>query len=344
VSKQKDFNRLLTNIRTYTRNINKYKMNIIEERTFEITSKLEKEKANLSLLTERLKKSSQLTKGIDTILNTFEERLSRLEDTILPVYNDTENLQKSQQNIDRTLVLLDNVISYYNVPSEVESVIEKGPGEGGVDLEEYLHSLNRLSKAQKYFEKHIPQSVELENVSTLFLKGSDKLNSEFKTILDKYNTPMLPVVLLDLINLDDSGNKELKLPPVQIPEHTKSYLIKVANWLLDNGRDEYLTVYGKVRGAVLQRSLTMLRNHQKSVSGGSVHGVASSPMLRPKFQNRHEATRKPSTRRLHHAFERKANRMLLKASQTFEHSTGLTLGTRRASSHLGKKICTSVGN
>jgi exocyst complex protein 7 len=309
-------------------------MNIIEERTFEITSKLEKEKANLSLLTERLKKSSQLTKGIDTILNTFEERLSRLEDTILPVYNDTENLQKSQQNIDRTLVLLDNVISYYNVPSEVESVIEKGPGEGGIDLEEYLHSLNRLSKAQKYFEKHIPQSVELENVSTLFLKGSDKLNSEFKTILDKYNTPMLPVVLLDLINLDDSGNKELKLPPVQIPEHTKSYLIKVANWLLDNGRDEYLTVYGKVRGAVLQRSLTMLRNHQKSVSGGSVHGVASSPMLRPKFQNRHEATRKPSTRRLHHAFERKANRMLLKASQTFEHSTGLTLGTRRASSHL----------
>jgi exocyst complex protein 7 len=46
-----------------------------------------------------LKKSSQLTKGIDTILNTFEERLSRLEDTILPVYNDTENLQKSQQSI-----------------------------------------------------------------------------------------------------------------------------------------------------------------------------------------------------------------------------------------------------
>ncbi|KAJ3644435.1 hypothetical protein Zmor_022168 [Zophobas morio] len=309
-------------------------MNIIEERTFEITSKLEKEKANLSLLTERLQKSSQITKGIDTILNTFEERLSRLQDTILPVYNDTENLQKSQQNIDRTLVLLDNVISYYNVSSEVESVIEKGPGEGGIELEEYLHSLNRLAKAQNYFIKQNPQSVELENVRTLFDKGSDKLNSEFKTILDKYNTPMLPVVLLDLINFDDTGTKDSKTPPVQIPEHSKAYLIKIATWLLDNNRDEYLTVYGKVRGAVLQRSLTMLRNHQKSVSGGSVHGVASSPMLRPKFQNRHEATRKPSTRRLHHALERKANRMFLKASQTFEHSTGLNLGTRRASSHL----------
>ncbi|EFA08190.1 exocyst complex component 7 [Tribolium castaneum] len=308
-------------------------MNIIEERTYEITSKLEKEKSNLSLLTERLKKSSQITKGIDTILNSFEERLSRLEDTILPVYNDTENLQKSQVNIDQTLTYLDDVISYYNVSSDVESTIEKGPGESGIDLDDYIHSLNRLAKAQKYFEKHIPQSVELENVTTLFHKGSDKLNSEFKTILDKYNTPMLPVVLLDLINYENSDNRE-KLPPVQIPDHTKAYLIKIANWLLDNGRDEYLTVYGKVRGAVLQRSLTMLRNHQKSVSGGSVHGVASSPMLRPKFQNRHEASRKPSTRRLHHAFERKANRMLLKASQTLEHSTGFTLGTRRASSHL----------
>lgn len=55
-----------------------------------------------------------------------------------------------------------------------------------------------------------------------------------------------------------------------------------------------------------------------------------------KFQNRHEAARRPSTRRLQHVFEKKANRMLLIASQTLEHSTGLTLGTRRAS-HLGKR-------
>lgn len=53
----------------------------------------------------------------------------------------------------------------------------------------------------------------------------------------------------------------------------------MASWLLENGRDEYLTVYGKMRGGVLQRSLTLLRNHQRSVSGGSVHGTAGSPML-----------------------------------------------------------------
>ncbi|CAH1954354.1 unnamed protein product [Acanthoscelides obtectus] len=317
-------------------------MNLVEEKKVEISTKLEKEQANLKLLQERLAKSAQITKGIGHILNTFEQRLSRLEDTILPVYNDTENLEKARSNIDHTLQLLDNVINYYDVSSDVENIIEKGPGEGGIDLDTYLNALNRLASAKKYFEKNIPQSVELINVSSFFHKGSDKLNAEFKTILDKYNTPILPVVLLDVISFDDLGPKDLKVSPKQIPEEAKIQLIRIASWLLDHGRDEYLTVYGKVRGGVLQRSLTLLRNHQKSISGGSVHGTTSSPMLKPKFGARHEATRKPSTRRLHQVFERKANRMLLRASQTFEHSTGLTLGGRRAShldtSYTGEEI------
>lgn len=37
------------------------------------------------------------------------------------------------------------------------------------------------------------------------------------------------------------------------------------------------------------------------------------------------------------SFEKKANRMLMKASQTLEHSTGLSLGGRRTSTHLGNK-------
>jgi len=37
------------------------------------------------------------------------------------------------------------------------------------------------------------------------------------------------------------------------------------------------------------------------------------------------------------SLEKKANKMFLKASQTLEQSTGLTLGARRASSHFGKR-------
>ncbi|XP_060523354.1 exocyst complex component 7 isoform X2 [Cylas formicarius] len=314
-------------------------MNLNEDREHEITNKLEKEQANLSLLQERLLKSGQITKSIGNILNTFEQRLSRLEETIVPVYNETESLQKAQYNIDRTLQLLDNVVSYYEVSSEVEHIIERGPGEGHAELDTYIEALNRLDNAQKYFEKNIPQSVELINVSSFFHKGSDRLNAEFKIILDKYNTPLLPVVLLELISFEEP--KECKVYPKQIPVEAKDQLVKISSWLLSHNRDEFLTVYGKIRGGVLQRSLTMLRNHQKSVSGGSVHGTSGSPMLKPKFQNRHEAKRQPSTRRLQ-AFERKANRMFLKASQTLEHSTGLTLGSRRAShldtSYTGEEV------
>lgn len=92
---------------------------------------------------------------------------------------------------------------------------------------------------------------------------------------------MLPVVLLNLINNDeDTSNEDVPAAPEQLPDGAKGELVKMAAWLLDNGRDEYLTVYGKIRGGVLQRSLNSLRNHQRSVSGGSTHGGAiGSPML-----------------------------------------------------------------
>lgn len=56
----------------------------------------------------------------------------------------------------------------------------------------------------------------------------------------------------------------------------------MAAWLITNNRGEFMTVYGKVRGSVLLRSLNLLKEHQRSVSGGSVQGIhtsTSSPML-----------------------------------------------------------------
>lgn len=51
--------------------------------------------------------------------------------------------------------------------TEVEDVIRKGPAspsDGGVGLDVFLQAMNRLVKAEAYFKKHNPQSVELENV------------------------------------------------------------------------------------------------------------------------------------------------------------------------------------
>ena len=55
------------------------------------------------------------------VLNSFEERLTKLEATILPVYQETENLQRRQENIAKTLKALDHAIDFYNVNKEVEN-------------------------------------------------------------------------------------------------------------------------------------------------------------------------------------------------------------------------------
>lgn len=73
-------------------------------------------------------------------------------------------------DIDLTLQSLDNVISFYSVSQEVDDVIRKGPGllNEGANLDVFLNALNRLAKANVYFLKNNPESVEIENVVSFF--------------------------------------------------------------------------------------------------------------------------------------------------------------------------------
>ncbi|KAJ1527311.1 hypothetical protein ONE63_008830 [Megalurothrips usitatus] len=318
-------------------------MNDSSERKFEIETKLEKELGNLNLLKERVNKSSNLTKGITNILSSFEHRLARLEETILPVYNETGNLQRQQENIERTLLALEHVISFYSVSQEVEPIIRMGPGpsQNGIPtLEPFLRAMDRLQSALEYFEKNNPQSVELENVTTLFTSGGDALNREFKDILCRHSKPVPPITLLDIVGADEDTSGEDAPPSLShFPDAVIQELVCIADWLIAHNHDDYMNTYSKVRAKVMMKSLTQLREQQKAHSGGSTHGLnmAGSPLLRQKFQNRHETPNRRASKRIQHVLEKKANKMLLKASQTLEQSTGLTFGPRRASSHFAEQ-------
>lgn len=63
------------------------------------------------------------------------------------------------------------------------------------------------------------------------------------------------------------------------PENVAGDLIRIANWLMSESRDEYMNVYARIRANVLMKSLSMLKEHQKSGSGGSIQGVAASPTI-----------------------------------------------------------------
>ncbi|XP_014668631.1 PREDICTED: exocyst complex component 7-like [Priapulus caudatus] len=124
--------------------------------------KLAQEQENLTMLQESLAKSDTLTTNMVSILTSFENRLLQLEETILPVYEETGNLQRRQHNIEQTLSLLDHALNFHNTAREVESVIEGA--QPSDDLAAYLECMERLASAIKYFGENNPDSLELSTV------------------------------------------------------------------------------------------------------------------------------------------------------------------------------------
>ena len=149
-------------------------------------NKLREEEARLESLLSDSSSSADLAAGMANILVSFERRLEKLEETILPVYQETENLQRRQENIDLTLSALDGVIAYYNVSKEVEETVRAGPEGARGGMDGFLSDMSRLKGALDYFERNNPQSIELENVRTLYELGGDALSREFAETVKKY--------------------------------------------------------------------------------------------------------------------------------------------------------------
>ena len=157
----------------------------------------------------------------------------------------------------------------------MEGSVRAGPnGPGGLDG--FLEAMNRLYNAQRYFQKNNPSSVELENVTSLFSDGLEALYAEFNDIL-RQSKPVLPIVLLDLIGSDeDTSGEDAPQSLCQFPESTLADLVKIARWLEERGHRRYAKFYETVRSMVVLKSLQLLKEHQRSASGGSTH--AGSPM------------------------------------------------------------------
>uniref|UniRef100_A0A2H8TL34 Exocyst complex component 7 n=1 Tax=Melanaphis sacchari TaxID=742174 RepID=A0A2H8TL34_9HEMI len=300
------------------------------------SGKLEKERQNLDAFKEHLQRNSQLSEKMVDILTSFENRLGRLQQTILPIYNEMENLQLKKTNIEKTMFALDRVIMFHDVCPRVESIILGRPN-GSDGLNEFLDAMEKLREAQNYFEKNNPQSVELENVSSLFKTGGDSIQREFKEILLKHSKHVQPAILIDISTNDDelvTDDSSSVSSISHFSETVSSDLIRLADWLISQSRDEYMNVYARVRANTLTKSMTTLKEYQKTGSAGSTNmaigQTMGSPSVKSKFPHRSEVTvTRKTSKRIQHVFEKKANRMFLKASQTLGQSTGLNLGTRR---------------
>ncbi|XP_077107897.1 exocyst complex component 7 isoform X1 [Ranitomeya variabilis] len=256
----------------------------------DIEEKLKQEEEMLTFIKESLEKSDQLTNNMVSILSSFESRLMKLENSIIPVHKQTETLQRLQENVDSTLSCLDHVISYYHVATETEKVIRDGPSGR---LEEYLSCIAKIQKAVEYFQDNNPDSPELNRVKSLFERGKESLDAEFRNLLQRHSKPVPPILILDLIGTDEEieGQEEGVLE--HLPEGILQDIICISQWLVDYGRNQdFMNVYCQIRSSQLDRSIKGLKEHFRKNSSSS--GVPYSPAVQNKRKD--TPTKKPAKR------------------------------------------------
>ncbi|XP_038591260.1 exocyst complex component 7 isoform X5 [Micropterus salmoides] len=244
----------------------------------EIEEKLKQEQETLSFIRENLEKSDQLTKGMVSILSSFESRLMQLENSIIPVHKQTENLQRLQENVDKTLSCMDHVISYYHVAKDTDRIIREGPTGR---LDEYLACIAKIQKAVEYFQDNNPDSPELNTVKARFEKGKELLEAEFRSLLTRYSKPVPPVLILDAISVDDELEVQEDVVLEHLPEAVLQDIICIAGWLVEYGRNQdFMNVYFQIRSSQLDRSIKGLKDHFRKNSASS--GILYSPAVQTK--------------------------------------------------------------
>ncbi|NXW46476.1 EXOC7 protein, partial [Nyctiprogne leucopyga] len=262
----------------------------VSARRREVEDKLKQEEETLSFIKESLEKSEQLTKNMVSILSSFESRLMKLENSIIPVHKQTENLQRLQENVEKTLSCLDHVISYYHVAKDTEKIIKEGPTGR---LEEYLNCMDKIQKAVEYFQDNNPDSPELNRVKSLFERGKESLESEFRSLMTRHTKPVPPILILDLISADDEMETQEEMSLEHLPESVLHDIIRISGWLVENGRNQdFMTVYFQIRSVQLDRSIKGLKDHFRKNSSSS--SVPYSPAIQNKRKD--TPTKKPIKR------------------------------------------------
>ncbi|OQR76982.1 exocyst complex component 7-like [Tropilaelaps mercedesae] len=254
--------------------------------------KLRLEQRNMAELRGLLNRSTELTENMCGILNSFDDRLERLEKTITPVYKQTGSLQKRQENITLVLKKLDAVIPMYNVAERLRLSVARGPGQQS-NLKDYMATIDELRRALGFFEKSSPLNAEVPALQQLIQQGQNHLLQHFEASfispdqLNSHSRPLTASAILEMIEIDEElRSLDSTRSLDQIPKEVQDELREMAFYLSQCGLESrVMEKYGTVRSRVLLQCMTNLREFQKTASGSSCSnamlmtiGVSSSPL------------------------------------------------------------------
>lgn len=110
----------------------------------------EQASADLVLLQQELGKSKRVTTRMTALLTSCDDRLARLDKSVVPIYRSTKDLGKIQRNIEAALLAIDAVVGTSDLVDREQQVIDSNPRD---DLSGYQASLARLKQAMDSIER-----------------------------------------------------------------------------------------------------------------------------------------------------------------------------------------------
>ncbi|KAJ3299363.1 Exocyst complex component 7 [Borealophlyctis nickersoniae] len=212
----------------------------------------------------------------DGMLSSFDQRLGRLETSILPIHRSTQKLTKLYENIDKSLGQLQTVINYFDLATQEEPLVTRGPDES--DLDPYLKSVQRMKDALAYLKEtnYKASARGITHLKDILSRAIKQLDALFRKWLTEASTPIDP-------GLIDRGD----LPT--IPSKTLQDLSRLATELSSSVADlgpitTYIQTYEQVRSAYLVKSLHPLtvaarEQDQKGVGSKAVYVKGSSAFV-----------------------------------------------------------------
>ncbi|KAG9085523.1 hypothetical protein FS749_004353, partial [Ceratobasidium sp. UAMH 11750] len=138
---------------------------------------MEDELADIELLEQHLKKTSDISRKMTGILAKFDSRLVKLEKTIRPLHTATQSLSRLATNIDRTMESINAMASEKQDVVAEENLVMKGPKAG--ELHIYVDALERLN-ANIAFQSGDPRARE---TARLVETGAKKLCQLFTKLV-----------------------------------------------------------------------------------------------------------------------------------------------------------------
>ncbi|KAM3720698.1 Exocyst complex component [Dirofilaria immitis] len=218
-----------------------------------VDAKLQQESEWLKTFEENLKKSRSLNNEIKALLESFQNRLVQLDQSIVPLYEKTALLRQKQANIRKVLKTVDAMQQFYGRAAELECSIREG--NASVDREQFIERMEQLAEAISFFSSHPAYQNQLDSMRLTFESGCCALEKEFRNVL------LANSVVLDSAIISESLDNEYEVISTRlrglVTLRNIEQCTQIARWLLTyNPEGSVIKTYANIRCDNMLRTLT----------------------------------------------------------------------------------------